>query len=75
LLHHQYHFQQYFPYHHTFKLSHHPKQITHTHSLQQFSPFIQQKIQPIQPKQNTLLTIPKNKSNIQPYIPLPLLLL
>lgn len=72
---HEYQFQEYLAYHDTLKLSEQAKEISDTQSLEELSALIQQKIEAIEGKEKTLLTIPKKKWKVERYIGLGLLVL
>ncbi|MGM0755681.1 MAG: type VII secretion protein EssB [Bacillota bacterium] len=72
---HEYQFQEYLAYHDTLKLSELAKEISETQSLEELSALIQQKIEALETKEKTLLTIPKKKWKIERYIGLGLLVL
>lgn len=58
---HEYQFQEYVAYSETLKLSELAKEISETQSLEELSALIQQKIEAIETKEKTLLTIPEKE--------------
>lgn len=72
---HEYQFQEYVAYCETLKLSELAKEISETQSLEELSALIQQKIEAIETKEKTLLTIPKKKWKVERYVGLGLLVL
>ncbi|MDM5321329.1 type VII secretion protein EssB [Bacillus altitudinis] len=72
---HEYQFQEYVAYSETLKLSELAKEINEMQSLEELSALIQQKIEAIETKEKTLLTIPKKKWKIERYIGLGLLVI
>ncbi|WP_353854671.1 type VII secretion protein EssB [Bacillus sp. Bos-x628] len=72
---HEYEFKEYLTYHDTLKLSELAKEISETASLEELLHLIQSKIEAIETKEKTLLSIPKKKRKIERYIGLGLIVL
>lgn len=72
---HEYQFQEYVAYSETLKLSELAKEINETQSLEELSALIQEKIEAIETKEKTLLTIPKKKWKVERYVGVGLLVL